>query len=85
MYILIGSITSAVRLSRVIEKNTGTPALVLHTPSQIKKGGCSYCVKSDIKSVDTVYSLAASAGVNIKNIYKEKLENGGKVYHDISR
>ena len=84
MYIVTGSITSAIRLSRVIEKYNGTPAFVLNTPAQIKSGGCSYSVKSNIKSVDTVYSLASQAGVKIKNIYEEKQENGGKVFYDIS-
>ncbi len=85
MYIVTGSITSAVRLSRAIEKYNGTPSLVLHTPAKIKKGGCSYCVKSDIKSVDMVYDIASQTGVKIKNIYNEKQENGGRVYYDISR
>ncbi len=85
MYIVTGSITSAVRLSKAIENYSKTPSLVLHTPAQIRKGGCSYCVKSNIKSVDIVYDLASQTGVKIKNIYEEKKENGGRVYYDISR
>ncbi len=85
MYIVTGSITSAVRLSRAIERYSKAPSLVLHTPAKIKKGGCSYCVKSNIDSTDVVYDLASQTGVKIKNIYEEKTENGGMVYYDISR
>ena len=82
MHIVTGSITSALRLSKAIEKQYGQITSVVHTPLEIKKSGCSYSVKTDFEDVGKIRKTAHDAGVDIKGIYMEKTEGGG--YYDIS-
>ena len=51
MYIVTGSITSALRLSKAVQNYSGLPASVVHTPSALNKGGCSYSIKTDFEEI----------------------------------
>ena len=84
MYIVIGSVTTATRLARLIERNAGVPADVARTPAAIKNGGCSYSVRVNGISADNVRSIIKDYGVNIKGIYTEELSGGEREYRDIS-
>ncbi|MDO5398813.1 MAG: DUF3343 domain-containing protein [bacterium] len=69
MYIVTGSVTSAVRLKRVLEGASGYPAEVVHTPAQIKRGGCSYSVLADDRLRDFVRPFCAEKDIPVKGIY----------------
>ena len=84
MYVVTGSITSALRLSKVLESQYGQIASVVHTPLAIKKGGCSYSVKTDMTDKNDILNAAKSIDVNIKGIYGEKTQSGGRTFYDIS-
>lgn len=84
MYILVGSVTTAARLKKAIEKIVGIPAYVTHTPSAIHTGGCSYSVRVDNRALDDVRVIAGDMALSIKKIYIEKNENGERVYHAVS-
>ena len=81
MYILVGSITTAMRLKRLLEKIHGIPADVVHTPSAIKHGGCSYSVRTSApNALPRVKLTEEEYGINIKKIYVEKKVNGERVF-----
>ena len=84
MYVVTGSITSALRLSKALEHEYGQIASVVHTPLAIKKGGCSYSVRIDTISKDDILNAAKSIDINIKGIYGEKTQGGGRTFYDIS-
>lgn len=84
VYIVVGSITTATRLAKVIEKNAGIPANVSRTPSSIKNGGCSYSVRVKGVRADTIKSVVNDCGVKIKGIYAEEISGGEREYRDIS-
>lgn len=84
MYILVGSATTAARLKKAVEKNVGFPAYVVHTPSALSQGGCSYSLRLDDRMMGDVEKIARDNNIRIKNIYIEKTENGESVYHAIS-
>lgn len=84
MYIVVGSITMATRLSRVIEKNTGLPTKVVHTPSALREGGCSYSVYTSDKIYDIIHTILSDFDIHVKGIYIEKLVDGEREYRDIS-
>lgn len=84
MYILVGSSTTAERLKRATERRLGFPAYVVHTPSAISTGGCSYCVRVDDRALGEIRIIASESGVPIKNIYIETTEKGERVYHAVS-
>ena len=84
MYVLVGSSTTAERLKKSVEKVVGFPAYVVHTPSGIKHGGCSYCVRLDDRALQEVRTIASDNEINIKGIYKEKTENGERVFYAVS-
>ena len=69
MYIVTGSVTSAVRLKRVLESASGYPAEVVHTPPQIKHGGCSYSVLADDRLRDFIRPFCAEKDIPVKGIY----------------
>lgn len=69
MYIVTGSVTSAVRLKRVLEKASGYPAEVVHTPAEIKRGGCSYSVLADDRLRDFVRPFCAEKDIPLKGVY----------------
>ena len=84
MYIVVGSSTAAARLKKAVEKIVGFPAYVVHTPSAINKGGCSYSVRLDDRALDEIRTIADENGLSFKKIYIEKIENGERVYHAVS-
>lgn len=84
MYILVGSSTTAERLKKSMEKALGFPAYVVHTPSAISTGGCSYCVRADDRALNEIRAIAKDNRIPIKNIYITKTENGERVYHAVS-
>lgn len=84
MYVVVGSSTTASRLKKAAEKIVGFPAYVVHTPSEIRHGGCSYSVRLDDRALEEIRMLAVDNGINIKGIYKEKTENGERVFYAVS-
>ena len=81
MYILVGSITTAMRLKRLLEQIYGIPSDVVHTPSAIKHGGCSYSVRTNTpNALARVKRIEEEYGINIKKIYVERRVNGERVY-----
>ena len=83
MYIVLGSVTSATRFARALERAAVVPAYVVHTPSAIRSGGCSYSVNvSNMKSceADFVRRLADEQGLRIKSIYSDEIRNGERVF-----
>ena len=83
MYIVLGSVTSATRFARSVERAMGVPAYVVHTPSAIRSGGCSYSVNiGNTRRYDTevIRRLADETGVSIKNIYNDEIRNGERVF-----
>jgi hypothetical protein len=84
MYITVGSATTASRLKKAAEKAVGFPAYVVHTPSEIGTGGCSYSVRLDDRALNEIKKIAAYNGINIRKIYIEKFENGERVFNDVS-
>ena len=48
IYASIGSVTTAARFARDLERH-GIRAEVVHTPTKINAGGCSYSVRVDKK------------------------------------
>lgn len=84
MYIVVGSVTTATRLKKIAEKTIGFPAYVVHTPSAIRTGGCSYSVRLDDRALSDIEMIASDNEIPIKKIYIEKIENGESVYHAVS-
>ena len=84
MLVTIGSITTAERLARIIERSTGVHASVVHTPASINRGGCSYSVRFNDSYKNDVQRLAREYNVTIKRFYREGLSGDERVYHAIS-
>lgn len=84
MYIVVGSVTTATRLARILEKRVGIPASVAHTPSAIKSGGCSYSVRINDNALGAARRVVDEYGINIKGMYKEEISGREREYRDIS-
>lgn len=80
MYIVIGSVTSAVRLKRLLENATGFPCEVVHTPAKIRRGGCSYSVIADDRLRGDIRRLCAGWDIGAKGIYMRE----GEEYYAVS-
>lgn len=79
-----GSITTASRLSKELEKNGCLSSHVVHTPSSVASGGCSYAVKVPIEYMSLILNAASQTGIKLKKLYREHLEDGERIYDDIS-
>ena len=77
MYIVTGSVTTAVRLSRLLEDTTGRPAAVVHTPAAIKRGGCSYAVRADDRLRELIRPFCAERDIPVKGVY---MREGDRYY-----
>ena len=84
MYILVGSITVASRLKKLLERVAGYPAEVVHTPSAINTGGCSYSVYADDRLKSMIMPFAAEYSIPVKKLYTMEIIDGERVYNDIS-
>lgn len=80
---VIGSITTASRFRKIMEKLGCFSAEVIHTPSEISGGSCSYSVRAKYDCL--VYGLQAAKDfdINIRKIYREIGERE-RTYDDIS-
>jgi len=79
-YILVrtGSLNRAVILKNILEKYN-IKSTSMRTPQQIKKGGCSYCLKTESSKLDKIKQVCWENDIPIK-IYAYE---GGE-YYDIS-
>lgn len=84
MLITIGSVTTASRLAKLIEKEMHLKARVMHTPSQLNKGGCSYSVIVTSDNCDYIRNLAEKYNIKIKRCYEEIFTREGCVYNVLS-
>lgn len=80
----VGSVTTAVRIEKLLRKNKGIPSRVIHTPANLNGGGCSHSVAIDGMYLSQLKELANKYGLSIRKIYMEEIFNGEKMYHVIS-
>lgn len=69
IYAAIGSVTTAVRFSRELEKH-GIRTDVIHTPAKINAGGCSYSVRVDERYSKELLMLAEMKKYTLKKLYR---------------
>lgn len=81
MLVTIGSVTTASRAAKVIRKVLGINVQVIHTPSALNRGGCSYSIKFNENYMTSVKRVISEYRIPVKKWYRE--ENAG-VYNDLS-
>ena len=84
MYIVIGSVTSAVRFKRELEHASGYPVSVVHTPAALSSGGCSYSIRAYDRLAEFVKQFCSEKNIEVKRICIEEFVGGERVYHDLS-
>jgi hypothetical protein len=73
--ITIGSVTTASRFARVMERRAGKHASVVQTPSELNTGGCSYSVKINESDIEDAKNISEQYKLPIRKIYRI---NGGE-------
>lgn len=81
MLVTIGSITTASRAAKVIRNVLGINVQVIHTPSALNRGGCSYSIRFNENYQMSVKRVISEYKIPVKRWYSE--ENAG-VYNDLS-
>ena len=84
LIITVGSVTTAVRVSKRLNSYGIINTSVIHTPSTINSGGCSYSVRCDYNALANVLELAKSKKIKFRKLYKEEMQFEERVYYDIS-
>lgn len=84
LLVTVGSITTAARLEKVLRRKKGVMSTVIHTPSAISGGGCSYSIITDNGNLSYVKEAAAESGINVRGYYMESVFEGEKKYYAIS-
>lgn len=79
-----GSVTTATRLAKEMNKMGYMNCRVVRTPMKISDGGCSYSVETEESLRSVVLGAAAGRKISLKGIYKIRMVEGEKVYDDIS-
>ena len=72
-YIIYGSVTYANRIKRFFDNEKGFVG-VIHTPSAISSGGCSYSLKLDRDKAKRAIALSVQYGVKIHGIFKQNAD-----------
>ena len=70
-YIVYGSVTYATRIKRLFDNERGFVS-VLHTPSVISTGGCSYSLKLNKDKAKRAVELSKRYGVKVIGVYREE-------------
>lgn len=82
--ITVGSITTAMRFKKLLNRR-GIPAEVLHTPTTLNNGNCSYSLRLSVENISPIREISREYRLNIKGIYREIDDiKGEKRYHAIS-
>lgn len=84
LIITTGSITTAVRLEKLLNSYKDINAKVIHTPSAINNAGCSYSVKTSLNVLDFVKELSQKKQIKVRKFYIEEIMGEERVYHAIS-
>ena len=84
LIITAGSITTAVRIKKILNSNGDINATVISTPSSINKGGCSYSVKTDYTNLELVRTLAIEKKIKFRKLYMQTNTGGEFLYNVIS-
>ncbi len=80
LLITVGSVTTASRFSRLMERKAGKHASVVQTPSELNTGGCSYSIKINAADIADARQISTQYKVPIRKIYSI---NGGE-YNAVS-
>ena len=83
LIITAGSITTAVRIKKMLNSIGDINATIINTPSSINSGGCSYSVKTSYNNLNMVRNLADEKKMKFRKLYMQTNEGGELVYHDI--
>ncbi len=81
MLVTIGSITTASRAAKIIRRVLGINVQVIHTPSQLNRGGCSYSIRFNDNYHMSVKRVISEYNIPVKRWYGE---SGEGVYNDLS-
>lgn len=80
--VTVASVTSAVRLEKILKKYRDKKARVINTPAPLAANGCSYSVLADLSSEKYIRSVPR--GITVTGIYIDETAGGEHFYHDIS-
>ena len=81
MLVTIGSITTASRAAKIIRSVLGINVQVIHTPSKLNRGGCSYSIRFGDNYHMSVKRVISEYNIPVKRWYGE---SDGGVYNDLS-
>lgn len=82
---VVGSITSAVRLQKDLNRKGYLKVYVMNTPISISSGGCSYSLKFGENVKSAFFQAAKRRRVKVRGLYRIKSdERGEDVYESIS-
>lgn len=82
--VVVGSVTTAARLEKILRKRMGVTSNVIHTPAQISSGGCSYSIRSNHENLSYIKEAAGANKIRVRGFYIEDSFEGEKKYYAIS-
>lgn len=84
MLVTIGSVTTATRAARIIESTIGVSVSVVHTPSELNRGGCSYSIRFSDRYESDVLRLVTEYKIPVRKWYRETYNGRQRVYNAVS-
>lgn len=71
MLVTIGSVTTATRAANTIRNKLGIHVSVIHTPSELNHGGCSYSIKFNDNYMSAVKGVVSEYKIPVKRWYND--------------
>lgn len=83
-YIVFSSSTSANRLKRLAAREQIRHAVIVQAPTALSVRGCTYAIKTDLKTLPLLTALANDYGISYSAVYHELTDRRGrKAYHKL--
>ena len=84
LIVTVGSVTTATRLGKLLNKLKGIKCAVVHTPASINNGGCSYSLVTEASNISYIKEIAREYKLELRKFYIEETSEGVKSYHAVS-
>lgn len=82
--VIVGPITSATRLLKCTQNKGNLAARIVHTPSSLGGGGCSYSIKTMGKNLPGITEAAQECNIKIKGTFLIDKSSGKEAFYVIS-
>lgn len=84
LIVVLGSITNAARVKKLLYTRYRISVKTIHTPAQLGGKGCSHSIKTQPEHLAKILQVAEDMQIVPKGVYFEETDKNGVTYHALS-